>query len=69
MDFNLLESADVNVYVYDLNGRVLQSAAYGNLPKSNYNMSMNLNGLSTGLYFVSIQAGESVITKKIQVNN
>jgi hypothetical protein len=69
MDFNLLESTDVNVYVYDLNGRVLQSAAYGNLQKSNYNMSMNLNGLSTGSYFVTIQAGESVITKKIQVNN
>jgi len=69
MDFNLLESTDVNVYVYDLNGRVLKSAAYGNLQKSNHNRSMNLNGLTNGLYFVSIQAGQSVFTKRIQINN
>ena len=69
VNFNLLETTDVNIYVYDINGRVLKSAAYGDLQKSTHNMSMDLNGLKTGLYFVSIQAGKSVNTRKIQIYN
>jgi hypothetical protein len=67
LNFNLLESTDVNVNVYDINGMVLKSTAYGNLQESNHNLRMNLNGLGTGLYFVTIQAGQSIVTKKIQV--
>jgi len=65
----LLEDSDVNIYVYDLTGNVVKSASYGTIQKANHNTSIDLNNLTSGIYFVSIQASKSIITRKIQVIN
>jgi hypothetical protein len=69
LNFSLLEDSDVNVYVYDMTGNIVKAESYGTIQKSNQNTSIDLNNLTSGIYFVSIQAGKSIITKKIQVIN
>jgi len=69
LNFSLLEDSDVNVYVYDMTGNVIKAKTYGTIQKSNQSTSIDLNNLTSGIYFVSIQAGKSIITKKIQVVN
>ncbi len=69
LNFNLLEDADVNIYIRNLSGQVVASRSYGMISTTNYNTSMNIDNLDNGLYLLSIQAGKSMITRKIQVLN
>ena len=68
LNYSLTENSDVNIYVYDLNGMEIKSASFSNLQRSNHKTTLNLKDLSTGLYIVKIEAGQTVITRKIQVN-
>jgi hypothetical protein len=69
LNYSLKDSSDVSIYLYDLNGMELKSTSFSNLQKSNHNAALNLDDLNTGLYIVKIEAGQTVITRKIQVNN
>jgi hypothetical protein len=69
VQFSIVEDADVTVEIYDMLGsRVMAEQV---LTKSNQleNHRMNVSDLTNGLYFVTINAGESRVTKKIQVVN
>ena len=68
LNYSLTENSDVNIYVYDLNGMEIKSDSFSNLQRSNHKTTLNLKDLSTGLYIVKIEAGQTIITRKIQVN-
>lgn len=58
LNFSLLEDSNVNVYIYDMTGSVVKSSAIGFVQKSNINTTIDVNDLTSGLYFVSIQANK-----------
>ena len=67
LNFTLLEDSDVNIYLFDMNGKVVKSESYGSFQKTNHSTSLKVNDLKTGLYHLNIQAGQAVISRKIQV--
>ncbi len=69
LNFSLSEDSDVNIYVFDMTGSIVKSTSYGFASKANHNATISVNDMTSGLYFVSIQANNSIITRKIQVVN
>ncbi|UGS23900.1 PA domain-containing protein [Flavobacterium channae] len=58
-------TGDLNVEMYDINGRVVKSVSVD----FTGNYSVDLNGLSTGVYVVKLAGSELNYTEKIIINN
>jgi hypothetical protein len=69
VQYSTIDDADVSVEVYDVLGSKIISEQIGSRSNQLQNHTLNVSGLDSGLYFVSIGAGESKVTKKIQVVN
>lgn len=63
--FELPRSAEVRVIVYDLLGREVRQIVSGIRPAGKYQEYFDANGLSSGMYFVRLIAGQSSITKQM----
>ncbi|RDI10327.1 reprolysin-like metallopeptidase [Flavobacterium sp. AG291] len=61
--FNSLTGNDVKIAVYDIRGRQLFANAYAYTGL--IEQSVSLNNAAAGIYLVSIQDGDSTVTKKI----
>jgi hypothetical protein len=69
IDYALTNDADVQVAMYDLTGNMLRMIELGTLREQAHQLTLNISDLQNGLYFVRIQAGNSVVTRRIQVVN
>ncbi|MEZ5198604.1 MAG: DUF4397 domain-containing protein [Bacteroidales bacterium] len=69
VQYSTINDADVYVEVYDILGSKIISEQIGSRSNQLKNHTLDVSGLDSGLYFVSIGAGESKVTKKIQVVN
>jgi hypothetical protein len=69
IDYALTNDADVQVAMYDLTGNMLRVIELGTLREQAHQLTLNISDLQNGLYFVRIQAGNSVVTRRIQVVN
>lgn len=69
INFSLTKGSEVNVFIYDLSGRLEKSASFGSVPEAETKRSLNLSDLESGLYILSIQAENSVVTSKIQISD
>ena len=72
IDFELFESSNVSLNVYDLSGRLVKNLLSGNLNSGAYSIEWNgknINGISTaaGVYFYSISSEEGTIIKKMSL--
>jgi hypothetical protein len=63
---NLATESDVNIELTDLNGKLITSGTYTNLSGAQ-SISMNLNGLSAGIYAVNILVNGTLYTEKLVV--
>lgn len=63
---NLATESDVNIELTDLNGKLITSGTYTNLSGAQ-SISMDLNGLSAGIYAVNILVNETLYTEKLVV--
>ena len=63
---NLATESDVNIELTDLNGKLITSGTYTNLSGAQ-SISMNLNGLSAGIYAVNILLNGTLYTEKLIV--
>jgi hypothetical protein len=69
VEYSLLENTDINIEMYDLLGqKVFENQQNGISGKLNKH-TIDVSGMKEGLYFLSLNAGSSRITKKIQVVN
>ncbi|MCF8228589.1 MAG: DUF4397 domain-containing protein [Bacteroidales bacterium] len=68
INFRLTKDSEVNVFIYDLLGRLEKSASFGAAQKAVNNRSLNISDLENGMYILSIQAGNSVVNSKIQIS-
>ncbi len=63
--FQLPVISNVLLKVYDAMGREIQTLVNGNLNAGNYSVEFNGAGLSSGIYFYSIEAGKFIDVKPL----
>lgn len=63
---NLVTESDVRIELTDLNGKLITSGTYTNLSGAQ-SISMDLNGLSAGIYAVNILVNGTLYTEKLVV--
>ncbi len=69
VQYSLLEDAEVTIEVYDMLGSKIIAEQTSTRSNQLQNETIDVSRLDNGLYFVTINAGESRVTKKIQVVN
>jgi len=68
MDFDLPNSSEVSLEIFDAKGSVVASYNLGNLPSGFQSINLNISNLSNGLYLCNIKAGSAKFTKRIIKN-
>lgn len=63
ISFGIPENSNVNISVYDVNGRLVNNPVNTYLTKGSYNLSFSGSQLSSGIYFYRINAGRYAETK------
>jgi len=67
LEFNLNESNDVNISIIDLSGRLIREVLHDHLQAGIHHISLQLNDLANGIYFVHINSGEENQMIKLSV--
>jgi hypothetical protein len=67
ISFLLNDRRDVNVVMYDMQGRMVKKVNAGVQPSGKVTIKMNVDDLQTGLYMVKVDAGGDVMVKKVTV--
>jgi hypothetical protein len=65
IEFSLPEEAYVDLSIYDLLGREVTVLEKGLKPAGKYEIPFDASGLSSGVYFYRLQAGESTESKRM----
>jgi hypothetical protein len=69
INYELKSASDVEVSVIDLTGSKIRNFDLGSKQDMAHNFTLDISDLNNGLYFVRIQASNSVITRRIQIVN
>jgi len=67
IEMNLTSSQNVNINVFNMIGQSVYSKTYNNLSSGNQNFTLNTASYNSGIYFISIEAGDSKVTRKLIV--
>ena len=65
ISFEMRDASFVNLTIYDITGREVQSLVNGHLSLGEHTVTFNSKGLSSGLYFVRLEAGGLKDVKKM----
>lgn len=65
IEFSIPQTSNVNLSVFDIMGRNVGTLTNGLLRVGNYRVSWNAEGLPSGIYFSRLQAGSTVLTRKM----
>jgi hypothetical protein len=67
--FELERSSAINLYVMDLRGSILTTLLQGSLPSGSHAFNYNLTDhqLSKGIYFLTLQTSDGIMTKKVVI--
>lgn len=67
VSFELPESSQVNMMVFDLNGRLVQELQLGQLPSGEQLINLSVTDLNQGIYLVNVQSETATSTAKLIV--
>ncbi len=65
LNFELKEAEHVKVELFDLNGKVITTAANGHKAAGSHSIKFDLRELNTGVYYYTLSTGSQRITNKI----
>jgi hypothetical protein len=68
VNFGLETDQNVSIEIFNMIGNKIMEEELGFRGARTHNEQINISGLSNGLYFLRITAGNSQITKKLKVN-
>ncbi|HEX8516441.1 MAG TPA: T9SS type A sorting domain-containing protein [Bacteroidia bacterium] len=68
VSFTLAESANVTIKVTNAIGQAVLDRNLGNMSAGEQNYLLDASSLSNGLYFVSLQVGKDLITKRVSIS-
>ncbi len=66
-DFNLVNSTDVSIEIFDLLGNKVKDVANGFYTSGEHKIDVSISDLSAGMYIYSIKAGNASASKKISI--
>ncbi len=66
-DINIIETQNININIYDMNGKKLENIFSGLLNAGLHNFMWNANNFSTGMYIIECRSKSHVSTTKIQL--
>ncbi len=69
IDVSLKNSSDVLLEVFDLNGRKVMEYAQKNMIAGNHRLTLDASGLTSGIYFYVVSAGEEKMQHRMIVVN
>lgn len=69
VSFALDREENVDITLLNLSGASVNNLLHGDLSSGNYDFSYNLKGLTSGIYFLQIQAGDKSAVRRIMVSN
>jgi hypothetical protein len=69
VNFNLAQTADTQVQLFDLNGSAVRSLQQGQLAAGPHQVNLATNNLPNGIYFVRVQAGQQIGVQRLVVLN
>jgi hypothetical protein len=65
INFELSEISEVNLSIYDMNGKKVATLVEGSKPAGYHSVNWDASHFSSGIYFYRLQAGDFVDTKKM----
>lgn len=65
--FDLNETQDISIQIYDINGKILKTIDTGQKIKGTYNYQIDFNTYNSGIYFITLQTSKKRYTQKIIV--
>ncbi|MCP4634581.1 MAG: T9SS type A sorting domain-containing protein [candidate division Zixibacteria bacterium] len=65
IDFELAESGNVTLKVFNLAGQKIEELIDSNLPAGHHNITWDASTYSSGIYFYKLTAGENTCTKRM----
>ena len=68
IEFNVDKDSDANIAMYDVLGKNVMNIYNGKLQCGSNKINLNTSGISKGVYFVRIESGKHIVSKKIVVN-
>jgi hypothetical protein len=69
INFELTESADVSMRIFDMAGRLVQQEKIGNHINGMFTHSINTSIMNSGLYIVELTVGYALVQKKLVVSH
>src|SRR6185312_13543298 len=63
----LQEEADVQIKIYDMNGRIVKELPAGHMDNGEHIVSFDGSGLQSGIYFCNVTAGGKQETTRIAI--
>jgi hypothetical protein len=69
LSFEALKNSDVKIALCDITGKVVKVISSGSIYAGKQLVSIDLNGVNSGLYFVTISADDKIQTVKLKVIN
>jgi surface protein/predicted outer membrane repeat protein len=67
ISYELPQSADVRLEVYDIAGRQVATLVNGQVAAGRHRVNFNASNLSSGVYLYRLEAGSQVMTKKLTI--
>lgn len=69
IQFYVNKSENVNIYVFNILGQVVEHFTNLNFSQGMHNINWHPNGIASGTYFISVNIGEKMLTKKVLLVN
>lgn len=67
LEYSLLEQSDVQIYVFDLHGRIVMNEDMGTQPVGEYRYAYDFSDQAAGMYTISIKVNGKSINKQLVV--
>jgi hypothetical protein len=67
VDVNLQKTADMTIEILNTLGQVVSTQSHKSVTPGTHTFDLNANGLSSGIYFYTIRANGSALTRKMSV--
>ena len=65
IDFSLMRQGNAEISLYDINGRFISKLIAGNFSAGTHSIVVNAGYLSSGVYLISLEAGQNSAIQKI----
>ena len=68
ISYNLLDNADVKLYIHNVNGQLIQTLIEEKQTAGQHQIKWNLDNLLSGIYFYTLKTENNIVTKKCIIN-